>query len=147
MFSNVNYINIVCIILTSYLCNHIFNYSIIQKIIFSSKLIENIHNILNINHLTMIKIDRLLTNITELSQTFDEKKNEDMDNLDDLNNKLITLKTKNDSVDDKLIEIEKNIKLIYDRIDIIDDKLDSVDLRIGTLNGNLNTLLKALQKK
>jgi septal ring factor EnvC (AmiA/AmiB activator) len=95
----------------------------------------------------MIKIDRLLTNITELSQTFDEKKNEDMDNLDDLNNKLITLKTKNDSVDDKLIEIEKNIKLIYDRIDIIDDKLDSVDLRIGTLNGNLNTLLKALQKK
>ncbi len=113
----------------------------------SSKLIENMHNIININNLTMIKMDKVLSNLTVISESINEKKNDDIENIDGLNNKLSTIETKNDFVDDKLLEIERKIGIIFDRIDIMDDKIDSINTRINTLNMNLNTLLKALKKK
>ncbi len=147
IFNNIDFINIICIILTSYTCNYIFNYNVIQKIGFSSKLIENIHSILNINNLTMIKMDKVLNNLTKISHSINNKENIDNENINGLNTKLITIENKNDFVDDKLVDIESDVKLIYNRVDAIDDKLDALNFRIDSLNTNLNSLLKILQKK
>jgi len=139
--------NIIYILMVSYTCNYLFNYSVIRQIDLTNKLVEQNNNILNVNNLTMIKIDKVLSNLTKLTQTIDIKSTGDLENIDGLNNKLTTIEHKNDFVDDKIDDIEKTIRHIYDRLDVVDSRLDCVDNQLGDLNKNLSILLKILQKK
>lgn len=139
--------NIIYILVVSYACNYMFNYSVIKQIDITNKLAEHNNEILNVNNLTMMKIDKVLNNLTILTQIIDSKSTGDLENIDGLNDKLTTIEHKNDFVDDKIADIENTSHHIYDRLDVVDTRLDCIDNQLIDLNKNLNILLKILQKK
>ena len=130
MVHAVDFVNIVYVLLFAYGCSYMHS----RKMVFAScKLGDKINIIIDAISAIAIKIERGLAAMN--------------DKIVRSYAKVSCLETTSILIDARLCEIEKSIKTSCDRIDMIDGKIDSIDSSIIVFSTNLDSLLKAMQKK